>query len=291
MDDMAEIFTPTTPQDSVREWAKTRLLAIEELLDADGLTIISPMYEGVEHHVKSVLEGRRQRRKTLFVILGTLGGVVEVVERIVTVFREHYTEVQFIIPDKAMSAGTVLVMSGDEIWMDYHSCLGPIDPQLPKDGHMVPALSYLAQYERLIEKSSQDALTSAEIVLLSKLDLAELHQFELARDLSIDLLKRWLTSYKFKDWITTETSKTPVTKKMKEERAEQIAHKLSDHTRWLTHGRGINMATLREELQLKIDDLGDNLELKATVWDYYWFMQSSIGANGSIVHAPYYVEP
>lgn len=288
MDDTGEISTPPTPQDSVREWAKTRLLAIEELLDADGLTIISPMHEGVEHHVKSALEGRRQRRSTLFVILGTLGGVVEVVERIVTVLRKHYTEVKFIIPDKAMSAGTVLAMSGDEIWMDYHSCLGPIDPQLPQDGRMLPALSYLAQYERLIEKSRQGALATAEIVLLGKLDLAELHQFELARDLSIDLLKRWLTSYKFKDWTTTDTRHVSVTKEMKVERAEEIAHKLSDHTRWLTHGRGINMETLREELQLKIDDLDDYPELKASVWDYYWFLQHSIGTDGSIVHAPHY---
>lgn len=37
------------------------------------------------------------------------------------------------------------------------------------------------------------------------IDLAELHQFELARDLSITLLKQWLTTYKFKDWTRTET--------------------------------------------------------------------------------------
>jgi hypothetical protein len=84
-----------------------------------------------------------------------------------------------------MSAGTILVMSGDEILMDYHSCLGPIDPQVERDGRLIPALSYLSQYEDLIEKSQSGGLSTAELVLLQKLDLAELHQFELARDLWI----------------------------------------------------------------------------------------------------------
>ena len=72
----------------------------------------------------------------------------------------------------------VLAMSGHEIWMDYHSCLGPIDPQLFVEGHWVPALSYLEQYERLIEKSRQGILSAAELVLLGKFDLAALHRYE-----------------------------------------------------------------------------------------------------------------
>ena len=257
------------------------------MLDADGLTIISPMQSGVEHVVKIAIEGREVRRDNLFVILDTPGGVVETVERIVRVLREHYIEVTFIIPDRAMSAGTVLAMSGDEILMDYHSCLGPIDPQLERDDHLVPALSYLAQYDHLIEKSMNGALSTAELVLLNKLDLAVLHQFGLARDLTIELLKLWLTSYKFKDWSKTETRRIPVTKKMKEERASEIAHQLSDQKRWLTHGRGIDMKTLRDELRLRIDDFGANPDLKKAVWDYFWFLRDHMRINRieSFVHA------
>ncbi len=278
---------PPTTQDSAREWATNRLVAMEEMLDADGLTIISPMQQGVEHRAKIAIEARQDRRDNLFVIIDTPGGVVEVVERIVRVFRQHYAEVQFIVPDKAMSAGTVLVMSGDHILMDYHSCLGPIDPQLVLDNRLVPALSYLTQYEKLIAKSENESLSTAELVLLQKLDLAELHQFELARDLSIELLKQWLASYKFKDWTTTETRRKAVTKQMKEDRASEIARKLSDQTRWLTHGRGIDMKTLRDELDLKIDDLNDRPDLKHAVWDYFWFMRDHMAGNGneSFVHA------
>ena len=281
---------PPTTQDSAREWAAARLRAIEDALNADGLTILSPINWGLEHRVKVAVEAREARGETLAVILDTPGGVVEVVERIVRVLRHHYDEVKFIIPDRAMSAGTVLAMSGDDILMDYHSCLGPIDPQLARDDRLVPALSYLSQFEALIEKSRNEALSTAEVVLLQKLDLAELHQFELARDLSVDLLKKWLTSYKFKDWAVTETQGTPVTPELKEERASWIARQLNDHERWLTHGRGIDMQTLREELQLKIEDFGSDPDLKKAIWDYFWFLRDHMGRNGlaSFVHTPYY---
>ena len=287
---MPEVSVPPTTQDSAREWANVQLAAIEQMLDADGLTIISAMQFGVEHRVKIAIEAREERRPGLVVILDTPGGIVEVVERIVRVLRHHYEEVKFIIPDRAMSAGTVLAMSGDDILMDYHSCLGPIDPQLELDDRLVPALSYLSQYENLIQKSLNETLSTAELVLLQKLDLAELHRFELARDLSIALLKRWLTRYKFKDWVETETRREPVTENMKEERAAWIALQLNDHERWHTHGRGIDMETLQEELKLKITDFGDDSDLKKAVWDYFWFLRDHMVRNGvvSFVHNPYF---
>lgn len=285
---MPDVAPPTT-QDSAREWANGRLAVIEQMLDADGLTIISAMQFGVEHRVKVAVEAKENRRPSLVVVLDTPGGIVEVVERIVRVLRHHYEEVKFIIPDRAMSAGTVLAMSGDDILMDYHSCLGPIDPQLELDDRLVPALSYLSQYESLIEKSRNETLSTAELVLLQKLDLAELHQFELARDLSIALLKRWLTRYKFKDWVRTETRGDIVSEEMKEERAAWIARQLNDHERWLTHGRGIDMQTLRDELKLKVTDFGEAPELKKAVWDYFWFLRDHMARNGlvSFVHNSY----
>lgn len=285
---MPESNMPPTTNDSVRAWADKQLAEIEEMCGADGLTIISPMTFGLEHRVKVAVEARESRGDALLVILDTAGGIVEVVERIVRVFRHHYDEVRFLVPDRAMSAGTVLAMSGDEILMDYHSCLGPIDPQIERDGRLVPALSYLSQYEDLIEKSLSQQLSTAELVLLQKLDLAELHQFELARDLSIDLLRRWLASYKFKDWIETESRGEPVTQQMKEERADWIARQLNDHQRWLTHGRGIDMQTLQDELKLKIQDYGSDTALRDAVWNYFWFLQDHMGRNGisSFVHTP-----
>ena len=53
-------------------------------------------------------------------------------------------------------------MSGDEIWMDYFSVLGPIDPQVKnKEGKFVPALGYLDKVNSLIDKARNGSLTIA----------------------------------------------------------------------------------------------------------------------------------
>jgi hypothetical protein len=277
---------PATVDQAAREWLDERLDKIGKRVSADGMGMISPIAWGLEHRVRVAIDAIPKKRPALLVVLDTPGGVVEVVERIVRTFRTNYQEVKFLIVDRALSAGTILAMSGDAILMDYHSCLGPIDPQVERDGKLVPALSYLVQYHRLIDKSNKGTLSTAEAILLQKLDLAELHQFELARDLSTTLLKEWLTKYKFKDWTVTETTKTPVTPVMKEQRAAEIATALNDHQRWHTHGRGIDMKTLQDELKVKIDDYGTDTQLSALVWNYFWFLRDHMGRHGmtSFVH-------
>ena len=186
--------------------------------------------------------------------------------------RKYYKEVDFYVPDSAMSAGTVLEMSGDAIHMDYYSLLGPIDPQVQRpDGKgMIPALGYLAQYERLIEKDRRGILTTAEAqILLECFDQGELHAFEQARELTVTLLKRWLTTFKFKNWKTTAGRGLPVTDAMKEERAAEIARTLNDTARWHSHSRGIPMEVMRRDLNLQVEDFGKIPELSKSIRDYY----------------------
>lgn len=278
--------TPPTTTDSARVWANFQLNQIEQALDADGLALVSPVMFGVEHRVKIAVEARANRRDTLAVILDTSGGTVNTVERIVRVFRHHYDTVKFIIPNQAMSAGTLLVMSGDDIMMDYHSCLGPIDLQVEReDGSPVPALSYLSQYTELSEKAE---LSAADYVLVDKLDLAFLERIRLASRLSKRLLKRWLIEYKFRNWKKTETKGDVVTKEKKEELADFIADRLSDHKHWMTHERGIDIRILQDELKLRITNLEEHPELRRMVWDYFWFLVDYMSKNKlvSFVHTP-----
>jgi hypothetical protein len=170
-----------------------------------------------------------------------------------------------------MSAGTILVMAGDAIHMDYASVLGPIDPQvMGSGGQWVPALGYLAQYERLVEKSRDGTLTAAELAYLIKnFDPAALYAYEQERDFSIALLEDWLAAYKFKNWKTTETRGKKVTKAMRVRRAREIAQELNKTERWHTHSRGISMEVLTRDLKLLIDDLGANPKLADALHDYY----------------------
>lgn len=262
------------------------LKKVEEQLDADGIAIVIPIVPGLETVVKQAIEGIASKRSRCAIILDTGGGVVEIVERMVSVIRNFYQEVFFLIPDHAMSAGTIFAMSGDRIYMSYFSILGPIDPQVQKNGNLVPALSYLNQYQRLSDKAGLGQLNTAEYALLQKLDLGELYQFEQARSLSVDLLEKWLSQYKFKNWTQHTSKGGKVTKDEKRKRANEIGLALSNNERWRSHGREINRETLKNEIKLKIDAIEDNPELEVALNDYFSLLKDYMerGQFNNFVH-------
>lgn len=263
-----------------------RIRQIGKSVGGDVITYIGPLMGGVDSAVRHIVERmkgktRRKRAKIVF-ILETSGGNVEVTERIAETLRKHYRCVEFLVPNMAMSAGTVLVMSGDAIYMDYFSVLGPIDPQVEKTkGNLVPALGYLAQYDRLVKKSREGQLTNVEATwFINRFDPADLYSYEQARELSVALLKKWLVKYKFRNWKRTQTKKTPVSRQMKEQRAEWIARKLQHIEHWRSHGRGIHMQVLSRVLKLKIEDFSKNADLNDKIKSYYQLLTDYMGRLG-----------
>lgn len=258
---------------------------LEEHFKCDVIAYVGGIYPMVIDKYRETIESLREsvavaekrariadyQEKKLVILLTTGGGVVETVEKMVDLTRHHYSEVEFIVPDMAMSAGTVWCMSGDKIWMDYGSSLGPIDPQVQTvNGTFVPALGYLDKVKEFIDKSAANTLTSAEAIMLQRLDLAELRRYEQARDLSTSLLKQWLVLYKFKNWTQHRTNNPgqSVTAAEKTARAEQIALDLADNKRWHSHSRMISMSRLQVELRLEVDDFGGIPELSKNVKIY-----------------------
>lgn len=277
---------PMNANEFIEQALDERAEAIEEQTDSDTIAFIGLILGGVDDIIRNVVEAKRQSppdRNKLTVILTTRGGYIEVVQRIVETMRQHYEYVDFVIPNHALSAGTVLVMSGDAIYMDYYSRLGPIDPQVEvRGGGSVPALGYLIQYERLLEKAKKGDITTAETqLLIDGFNQAELYVYEQARELSVSLLREWLVKYKFKNWKTTETRKKPVTEKMRAERAEDIARELNRTDRWHTHGRGISMEILQQDLRLKIDDFGANPTLNDCIKQYYNLLNDYVIKRGN----------
>lgn len=276
----------------IRDRLADHLRRIEEHLSADAVSIYGPITYGLDTVVRDVVERFGEGRKEhLVVVLETFGGIVEIVEGIVRCLRRFYPDfVAFVVPDRAMSAGTILTLSGDRVYMDYSSSLGPIDPQVERDGKLVPALSYLEQYKRLREASRDGRLTEADAVLLSKLDLAELHQYEQAAALSIELLEDWLARYKFREWTRRETTEVPVGEKERRERAKEIATALNDVNRWKSHARGISMECLRSELRLRINDLEEDPTLRAEIRQYHDLLTDYMRRSGltRFVHARHY---
>jgi hypothetical protein len=290
------IAVPIDPSsDIIERQLDVHINAIERKMDGDVLAFFGPLLFGVEDFIRTAVEETTKKRRKLVVILETSGGYVEVVQRIADTLRHHYRKVEFVIPDHAMSAGSVLVMCGDAIHMDYYSVLGPIDPQVERpDGKMIPALGYLEKYKELVDKSAAGNLTTAEMTfLVSKFDPAELYSYELAKELSNSLLKEWLVKYKFKKWKTTRTHKRKVTRAMKIARAAEIADKLNDTKRWNSHGRGISMAVLRRDINLEIEDFGKDANLKSCIHIYYKLLRDYMIKRGHrwVVHTREHYRP
>jgi ClpP class serine protease len=66
----------------------------------------------------------------LDIVLHTPGGVVLAALQIARAVRNHKGKVTVIVPHYAMSGGTLIALSADEIVMSRHAVLGPVDPQL-----------------------------------------------------------------------------------------------------------------------------------------------------------------
>jgi Serine dehydrogenase proteinase len=284
---MGKVMSPKSPSpplpsvndanEFIEHQLDDRIRAIEGYLGGDAISLNGPLLFGVDDIIRKAVEQKCQEnppRTKLVVLLTTGGGIVEVVPRIVDTFRRHYTVVDFIIPNYAFSAGTVLVMSGDAIHMDAYSRLGPIDPQILRgDGSQVPALGYLERYNKLLKKANNGHASTAEIqLLISAFDQGELYQYEHARALSVALLKEWLVKYKFKEWKITRTRKRRVTVKMKEKRAAQIAMELNNTEKWHVHGHGISMAVLENDLNVMIDDFGKDPGRSKAIRGYHELM-------------------
>jgi hypothetical protein len=260
---------------------------LENRLEGDVIILRAPMMPGIDDIIRREIESMASKpgkRDQLVVVLETTGGSIEVVERISDVFRHHYGSVIFVIPNFAYSAGTVLSLSGDEIYMDYYSVLGPIDPQIRnRDGRWVPGLGYLEKYDGLVSKSKSGEITNAELeFLIRKFDPAELFALDQAKKHSADLIEKWLCEYKFKDWTVRQSSGEAVTPEYKATRAKEIADLLGDPTEWNSHGRGIPLRVLdSERVRLKIKNFGTNPDLNTAIRGYYDLFLDHCGNRNS----------
>jgi ClpP class serine protease len=94
---------------------------------------------------ESVLRAIRETPpgRPIEIILHTPGGLVLAASQIATALGDHDGPVTAVVPHYAMSGGTMIALAADEILLERHAALGPIDPQLGQ----YPAASILAAIE------------------------------------------------------------------------------------------------------------------------------------------------
>jgi hypothetical protein len=212
------------------------------------------------------LLGNKKEIREVDIYIETPGGSGETAEEIVRFLHSNFDTVSFLVSGEAKSAGTIMVLSGDEILMTETGSLGPIDAQIQIGRSIISAYDYTEWVElKRQEADKTGRLNPFDATMVAQITPGELGSVSNALKFAEDLVVKWLMNYKFKKWNETETRKIPVTQEMKEKRATEIAEELIKHSKWRSHGRSIKVGDL-EGIGLKIKKVEDDPKLADTVY-------------------------
>jgi hypothetical protein len=166
------------------------------------------------------------RTKGLDLLIHTPGGSISSTQSIVDYLHKMFGKnIRAIIPQIAMSAGTMLACSCKEIWMGKHSNLGPIDPQI----NGIPAYGVLSEFERACEEVKNDPSTIAVWqCIIGQYRPTFLSRCQNAIDWSNDFVKEQLANVMFEG--------KPDAKK----RASKVVRGLTHYTKNKTHERHLH---------------------------------------------------
>ncbi len=129
------------------EWSREKLIkAIEEKRKSRVITMIHRQetrslfglfmmrFINIEDS-EQVLRAIRMTPKNMPIdfIIHTPGGLALAATQIANALLDHKAPVRVIVPHYAMSGGTLIALAADEIIMDKHAVLGPVDPQLGQE--------------------------------------------------------------------------------------------------------------------------------------------------------------
>ncbi len=138
---------------------KSRIIAIVHRQEPMGLLGI-PVLRYIDlNDAEDVLEAIRTTPQAtpIELVLHTPGGLVLPALQIARALKAHPSKTTVFVPHYAMSGGTLIALAADEIILNKHAVLGPIDPQIGG----VPAASLL----RLRQEKSADATDDYTLVL------------------------------------------------------------------------------------------------------------------------------
>jgi ATP-dependent protease ClpP protease subunit len=190
------------------------------------------------------------RSKGLDLILHTPGGDMAATESLVDYLRAMFdNDIRAIIPQLAMSGGTIIALACKQIIMGKESSIGPIDPQF---GPMA-ATGLLQEFERIrgeIKKDHANALLWEPI--LRKIQPGFITECENAIKWSQTMTKRFLETCMFAGEDAAA------------EKIAKIISELTEKTKNFTHGRHIGLA---EATQIFGDDKVIPLESDNTLQD------------------------
>ncbi len=94
-------------------------------------------------------------------IIHTPGGIALAATQIALALDAHPAKKTVMVPHYAMSGGTLIALAADEVMMDPHAVLGPVDPQLGDQQGVYAASSIL----KVVERKKTDELDDRTLYL------------------------------------------------------------------------------------------------------------------------------
>lgn len=167
------------------------------------------------------------KSKGLDLILHTPGGEIAATESIVNYLKEIFgNDIRAIIPQIAMSAGTMMALSCKELIMGKESNIGPIDPQF----NGVSCDGVIEEFKQACDDIKKDP-TQIPLwqVIIGKYHPTFLGDCVKAKEWSQQMVKDWLKE----NMLRKSKNKSQI--------AENIIKNLADHAETKAHSRHIHM--------------------------------------------------
>jgi hypothetical protein len=190
------------------------------------------------------------RSKGLDLILHTPGGETAATESLVDYLHSMFgTNIRAIVPQLAMSAGTMIACSCRQIVMGKQSSLGPIDPQFGN----LPAHGIVEEFNRAADEIARDP---SKIPIWQPI-IARYHptligECEKAIQWSNDMVREWLV----RGMLSAREDR--------DAKASEIVTELSDHALTKSHARHLSAARCME-IGLNVSMLEDDPRLQDAV--------------------------
>lgn len=207
------------------------------------------------------------RTKGLDLILHTPGGDMAATESIVDYLHQMFQmDVRAIVPQLAMSGGTMIACACKSIIMGKHSSLGPIDPQISG----LPAHGIIEEFENAHKETKTDP-TKIEIwrPILSKYPPTIIGECQKAIKWADEMVSLWLNTGMLKD------------DKEKSNKIEKILEELGDHSLTKSHSRHLS-AEKCLNMGLKIESMENNQQLQDAILTLHHIYMITLSATYAV---------
>jgi membrane-bound ClpP family serine protease len=207
---------------------------------------------------------KMDRSKGLDLILHTPGGDLAAVESLVDYLRAMFqTNIRAIIPQLAMSGGTMMALAAGEILMGKHSSLGPIDPQI----NGAAAQAILEEFQQAIrDVTTNPASAAIWQPIIAKYTPTLVGACQKAGGWANSLATNYLMTGMFNGMPNAQAL------------TDGVIKVLGSHVQTLSHSRHISLATA-QQLQLKVTSLEQDQKLQDLVLTVHHACMHTLGST------------